>query len=107
MNLRNEKSASLLDALLKYDERGFRSHEIRDLSMNGVFVLARDGTLSRLPKYAPVELALKMRTDGKTKTHLFRAEVSAVGHNGASLVFKDADIDAYSALLHLALPRPD
>ncbi len=103
MKLPQEESTALLDAMLKCDERGFRSHDIKNISMNGVFVLARDGTLSRLRKNTPVELALKMRANGKTKIHLFKAEVTAVDHNGAALVFRDADVDAYSALLHLAL----
>ncbi len=106
MGRHQEESNSLLDAMLKYDERGFQSHAIKDISMNGVFVLARDGTLSRLRKNTPVELALRMRANGKTKTHVFQALVSAVGHDGASLTFKDADVDAYSALLHLALHSP-
>ncbi len=96
-----EEPVQLLEAMLKYDERGFQNHDIKNISMKGVFVLARDGTLTSLRKSASVELALRMRANGKTKTHVFQAQVSSVGHDGATLTFNDADIDAYSALLHL------
>ena len=94
-------SGILLDALIKYDYRGFQHHEIRDLNLSGVFIMAKDGTLSRLSTHTPVDVALKMHTSGKTKVHVFRAHVTHADRSGAQVKFSDADIDAYSALLHL------
>ena len=94
-------SGILLDALIKYDYRGFQHHEVSDLNLSGVFIMAKDGTLSRLDTHTPVEVALKMHTSGKTKVHVFRAHVTHADRNGAQVEFSDADIDAYSALLHL------
>jgi hypothetical protein len=65
--------------------------------------MARDGTLSRLGANTPVEVALKMHTSGKTKVHIFKAHVTRADRSGAQVEFSDADIDAYSALLHLAI----
>lgn len=69
--------------------------------MHGVLVLGRDGTLTRLPKDTAVDVALKLNVDGKTRTHKLRARVETRGRDGTGLVFTDADIDTYSALLHL------
>jgi len=66
-------------------------------------VLSRDGTFAKLRKNTSVELALRLRANGRTKVHLFEAQVSTVGRDGAALIFSNADIDAYSALLHLTL----
>ena len=105
MTADRKDSALLLEAMLKCDGQTFRSHEVRDISMEGVFVLARDGTLSRLRRNSPVELALKMHANGKTSVHVLQAEIKQVTHDGAMLVFKDADISAYGALLHLSLQQ--
>lgn len=96
---RNEKV--LLDSMVKFDYRGFQHHDVKDISMSGIFVIARDGTLTKLTAHSPVEVALKMRTNGQIKTHLFKAHVTRVSREGAQLEFSDADVDAYSALLHL------
>lgn len=96
-----QSHAEVLDAMMKFRGYGFRHCEIRDLTMQGVFVLSSDGTLTKLSKDEPVEIAIKLRTNGKVKTHLFRAQVTTVSRQGAGLSFHDADVDAYSALLHL------
>ncbi len=100
---RNEKI--LLDSMVKFDQRGFQHHDVKDVSMSGVFVMAKDGKLSALSAKMPVEVALKMRTNGITKIHLFKAEVTRVTRDGAQLQFNHADVDAYSALLHLGLSK--
>lgn len=93
----------LVDTLVRCDYRDFQHCDVRDLDMHGVLVLGRDGTLTRLPKDAPVEVALKLNANGKTSTHVLRARVESKGRDGINLVFTSADIDTYSALLHLNL----
>jgi hypothetical protein len=96
----------LVDTLIRCDYRDFQHCDIRDLDMHGVFVLGRDGTLTRLPKDAPVDIALKLHTNGKTRTHVLHARIEGKNRDGTSLVFTGADIDTYSALLHLNLDEP-
>lgn len=93
----------LVDTLVRCDYRDFQHCDVRDLDMHGVLVLGRDGTLTRLPKDAPVDVALKFNANGKTSTHVLHARVESKGRDGISLVFTSADIDTYSALLHLNL----
>ena len=95
----------LVDALVRCDYRDFQHCDIRDLDMHGVMVLGRDGSLTRLPKDASVEVALKLNANGKTRTHVLRARVESKGRDGINLVFTGADIDTYSALLHLNLDK--
>jgi hypothetical protein len=100
---RDEEIPRLVDAQVRCDHRGFQHCEVRDLDMHGVLILGRDGTLTRLAKDSPVDVALKLNTGGKTRTHKLRARIEGKGRDGTSLVFTDADIDTYSALLHLNL----
>jgi len=99
-------SPRLLETLVRCDYRDFQHCDVRDLDMHGVLVLGRDGTLTRLPKDAPVEVALKLNTNGQTRTHVLHARIERKGPDGTSLVFTNADIDTYSALLHLNLEEP-
>jgi hypothetical protein len=103
MKHRHDDTPKLVDAQVRCDHRGFQHCEVRDLDMHGVLVLGRDGTLTRLAKDTPVEVALKLNTGGKTRTHKLRARIETKGRDGIGLVFTDADIDTYSALLHLNL----
>lgn len=98
---RDSKGPRLVDAAIRVDQRGFQQCDVRDLNMHGVLVLGRDGSLTKLPRDAKVDIALKLNTDGKTKTHLLRARVDHKSRDGTSLVFTDADIDTFSALLYL------
>lgn len=91
----------LLDTLIRCDYRDFQHCDVRDLDMHGVIVIGRDGTLTRLPRDATVEVALKLNDHGKTRTHVLRARVERKDRDGVSLVFTGADIDTYSALLQL------
>jgi hypothetical protein len=97
----------LVDAQIRCDYRGFQPADVRDLDMHGVFVLGRDGALTRLPKDAPVDVALKLNTNGKNQIHRLRARVEQRGRDGIGLVFTDADLDTYSALLNLGIPDAD
>jgi len=99
-------SPRLVETLVRCDYRDFQHCDVRDLDMHGVLVLGQDGTLTRLPKDAPVDIALKLHTNGKTRTHVLHARVERKGRNGINLVFTGADIDTYSALLHLSLDKP-
>lgn len=104
---RSESEAPrVVDTLIRYDHRDFQHCDIRDLDMHGVLVLGRDGSLTRLPKNSAVELALKLNIDGKTRTHVLRARVERKSRDGTNLVFTNADLDTYSALLHLNLNDP-
>jgi hypothetical protein len=69
--------------------------------MHWVLVLGRDGSLSKLPRDAEVDVALKLNIDGTTRTHLLRARVDRKTRDGTGLVFTNADIGAFSALLYL------
>ncbi len=93
----------LVETLIRCDYRDFQHCDVRDLDMHGVLVLGRDGTLTRLPKDAPVDIALKLQANGRTRTHVLRARVERKGRDGTSLVFTGADVDTYSALLDLNL----
>lgn len=106
---RSDDAPRLVDTLVRCDHRDFQHCDIRDLNMHGVLVLGRDGTLTRLPKDAPVEIALKVNIGGKTSTHVLRARIERKSRDGTNLVFTNADLDTYSALLHLNLkdsPEP-
>lgn len=93
----------LVDTLIRCDYRDFQQCDVRDLDMHGVFVLGRDGALTRLPKNTAVDIALKLHTNGKTRTHVLRARIESKGRDGTNLVFTGVDIDTYSALLHLSM----
>lgn len=93
----------LVESLVRCDYRDFQHCDVRNLDMHGVFLLSREGTLTRLPKDAPVDIALKLNTNGKTSTHVLRARVESKERDGINLVFTSADIDTYSVLLHLNL----
>jgi len=101
--LQENDSPRLVDAQIRYDLREFQQCDVRNLDMHGVLVLGRDGTLTRLAKNTTVDLALKLHTNGKTRTHVLRARVESKDRDGTNLVFTDVDIDTYSALLHLNL----
>lgn len=98
---RDPKGPRLIDAAIRCGQHGFEHCDIRDLSLHGVLVLGRDGTLTRLPRDAEVDVALKLNIDGTTRTHLLRARVDRKTRDGTGLVFTDADLDAFSALLYL------
>jgi len=70
--------------------------------MNGVLVLGRDGALTQLPKDTSVDLAIKLDAGGRVRTHTIRARIEKKTRDGTSLVFTDAPLDAYSALLDLS-----
>lgn len=91
----------IMGAQIRCDYRGYQHCDVRNLDMHGVLVLGRDGTLTRLPKDATIDVALKLHTRGRTRTHHLRARVESRTSDGVSLVFTDADIETYSALLHL------
>lgn len=91
----------LVDTLIRCDHRDFQHCDVRDLDMHGVMVLGRDGTLTRLPKNSVVDVALKLNINGQTRTHVLRARVESKDRDGINLVFTSADLDTYSALLHL------
>jgi len=95
----------LVESLVRCDYRDFQHCVVQDLDMHGVLVLGQDGALTRLPKDAPVDIALKLRANGTIRTHVLRARVEHKGRNGINLVFTGADIDTYSALLHLSLNK--
>jgi len=91
----------LVDAQIRIDYRGFLHCDVRDLDMHGVFVIGQDGALTRLRKDAPVEVSLKLNANGRNQIHRLRARVEHRHRDGMSLVFTDADIDTYSALLQI------
>lgn len=98
---RTRNGPRLIEAAIRCDQGGFQHCDVRDLNLHGVLVLGRDGTLTKLPRDAKVDVALKLNTQGQTKTHLLRARVDRKTRDGTGLVFTDADIDAFSALLYL------
>jgi hypothetical protein len=104
---RHSASPKLLDARIRCDWRGFQTCDVKDLDMHGVLVLGRDGSLTRLPRDSHVDVALKLNTDGHARTHHLRARIESRGKDGTSLVFTDANLDTYSALLHLNLNDTD
>ena len=99
--IREHGPPRLVDAQFRWDYRGFQPFEVRDLDMHGVFVVSPDGALTRLPKDAWVDVALKLHSDGRNRVHRLRARVESRRRDGASLVFTDADLDTYSALLDI------
>lgn len=103
--LTDEGTPRLVESLVRCDYRDFQHCDVRNLDMHGVLVLGRDGALTRLPKDAPVDIALKLRANGKIRTHVLRARVERKERAGINLVFTGADIDTYSALLSLSLDK--
>lgn len=101
--LHENDSPRLVDAQIRCDYRDFQQCDVRNLDMHGVLVLGRDGSLTRLARNTAVDIALKLHTNGKTRTHVLRARVESKDRDGTNLVFTDVDIDTYSALLHLNL----
>lgn len=96
----------LMDTLIRCDHRDFQHYDVRNLDMNGVMVLGRDGSLTRLPKNTLVDVALKLNIEGETRTHVLRARIERKKRDGTSLVFTSTDLDTYSALLHLSADDP-
>ena len=104
---RRPPSQRLIDAQIRCDWRGFQPCDGREIDMNGVLVLGRDGTLTRLPKDSTVDVALKLDSGGRVRTHTLRARIEKKSPDGTSLVFTDAGLDTYSALLDLVYGGPD
>jgi hypothetical protein len=104
---RKPPSPRLIDARIRCDWRGFQPCDVREIDMNGVLVLGRDGSLTRLPKDSTVDLALKLDAGGRVRTHTLRARVEKKSPDGTSLVFTDAELDTYSALLDLTYSGRD
>lgn len=102
----SNEGARLVDTLIRCDHRDFQHCDVRDLDMHGVLVLGRDGSLTRLPKNSLVDVALKLNINGQTRTHVLRARVESKDRDGTNLVFMSADLDTYSALLHLSPNDP-
>jgi len=100
-------SPRLIDARIRCDWRGFQPCDVRDIDMNGVLVLGHDGSLTRLPKNSTVDVVLKLDAGGRVRSHTLRARVEKKTREGTSLVFTDAEIDAYSALLDLTYSNSD
>lgn len=100
---RDDEAPRIVDTLVRCDYRDFQHCDVRDLNMHGVLVLGRDGALTRLPKDAPVDIALKVNIQGETRTHVLRARIERKTRDGINLVFTNADLDTYSTLLHLNL----
>lgn len=99
--IREEGPPRLVDAQFRWDYRGFQQFEVRDLDMHGVFVVGQGGALTKLPKDAWVDVALKLHADGRNRVHRLRARVESRKPDGTSLVFTDADLETYSALLDI------
>jgi len=95
-------SPRLIDAKIKCDWRGFVPCDVREIDMNGVLVLGKDGTLTRMPRNSTVDLTLKLDAGGRIRTHQVRARIEKRTRDGTSLVFTDASLDTYSALLDLS-----
>lgn len=100
-------SPRLIDAKIRCDWRGFQPCDVRAIDMNGILVLGHDGSLTRLAKDSIVDIALRLDSGGRTRTHTLRARIEKKSRDGTSLVFTDAELDTYSALLDLSYGGPD
>jgi len=104
--MRKDRPASpsrrLVDAKIRCDWRGYVPCDVREIDMNGVLVLGKDGSLTRLPRNTTVDLTIKLDAGGSIRTHQLRARIEKRTRHGTSLVFTDASLDTYSALLDLS-----
>ncbi len=91
-----------LEAILNYNNQNCRQSITRDISLDGVFV---ETGPKRLSKKGPMELAIKLPTNGRNKFHKFHAQVIRLAGNGAGFIFDKVDTDAYAALLDLVFSR--
>ncbi len=98
---RSPLSPRLIDAQVRCDWRGFQPCDVREIDMNGILILGHDGSLTRLAKDSIVDIALRLDSGGRTRTHTLRARIEKKSRDGTSLVFTDAELDTYSALLDL------
>ncbi|MHB8453373.1 MAG: PilZ domain-containing protein [Acidiferrobacterales bacterium] len=91
----------VLEAMLSNGEHGFQPCKTRDISMNGVFVLTRDGSLQRDDS---VELSVKVPAAAKPMQH-FHAQIVHAGPDGVGLLFDHTTIEGYVPLLRLVYAK--
>ncbi|BAU50413.1 hypothetical protein SVA_3879 [Sulfurifustis variabilis] len=91
-----------LEAVLNFNTQNYQQSVTRDISLDGCFV----ETAAQPPaKKGPMELAIKLPTEGTQKFHRFQAQVVRITPTGAALLFDKVDTDAYAALLDLVFSR--
>jgi hypothetical protein len=85
-----------VNATIKTTERQFHG-DIKDLSMNGMFML----TSERLQLGNPVEISIVLTgTDPEINVN-FSGEVSRIDENGVGFNFKKMDLDSYTHLKNI------
>lgn len=92
----------VLEAMLSNGEHGFRPCKTRDISLNGVFVLTRDGLLRR---NGPVELAVKVPAAGAGSMRRYHAQVVYGNAEGFGLLFDHTNSKEYVPLLRLVFAK--
>jgi len=92
----------VLQAMFSNSERGFQPCKTRDISLNGVFVLTRDGTLLRK---GPVELAVRMPATGAKPMQRFHAQIVHTCADGIGLLFDHTNSEGYVPLLRLVFAK--
>lgn len=91
-----------LEAILNFSNQNYQQSVTRDISLDGCFV---ETPVHPPARKGPLELAIKLPTEGTPKYHRFQAQVVRVTPTGAALVFDKVDTDAYAALLDLVFSR--
>ncbi|HEX7043720.1 MAG TPA: PilZ domain-containing protein [Burkholderiales bacterium] len=91
-----------LEAILDYNRQDPQPSVTRDISLDGVFVETRSGTV---PRKGALDIAIKLPGDGGARYHRFHAQVVRVTDRGAALVFDRVETDSYAALLDLVFSR--
>ncbi len=92
----------VLEAMLRNGERSFQPCKTRDISLNGVFVLTRDGMLRRS---GAVELAVKMPQSGSNSIRRFHAQVVHASAEGVGLLFDHVNSQDYVPLVRLVFAK--
>lgn len=91
-----------LEAILNFNNQNYQQSVTRDISLDGCFI----ETAAQPPaRKGPMELAIKLPTEGTQKYHRFQAQVVRITPTGAGLLFDKVDTDAYAALLDLVFSR--
>ena len=91
-----------LEAMFSTGENGFELCKTRDISLNGVFVLTRDGKLHR---NGPVELAVKVPSAGAKPMQRFHAQIVHASADGIGLLFDHINSEGYVPLLRLVFAK--
>jgi hypothetical protein len=91
-----------LEVLVSDRNRGAKSCQTRDISLDGAFIETKD---VKLKKKANVDLILKIPGNRGPTDHALKATVTSVEKHGATVIFGNLEEQTYKALVDLLYPE--